>query len=81
MGIIKAKNVIYEYIRRDEEGNVEGIIKAVDDVSLDIEKGDYLNIDVTLAVTPVAPMCAGAWIWCLRLDRSISTSTLPKRQA
>ena len=44
MGIIKAKNVIYEYIRRDEEGNVEGITKAVDDVSLDIAQGDFIAI-------------------------------------
>ena len=25
MGIIKIKDLIFEYIRRDEEGNVEGI--------------------------------------------------------
>ena len=36
MGIIKVKDLIYEYIRRDEEGNVEGITTAVDNVSLDI---------------------------------------------
>ena len=28
MKIIKADNVVYEYIRRDEEGNVEGITRA-----------------------------------------------------
>lgn len=44
MGIIKAKNVVYEYIRRDEEGNVEGITKAVDEVSLDIKQGDFIAI-------------------------------------
>lgn len=44
MGIIKAKDVVYEYIRRDEEGNVEGITKAVDDVSLDIRQGDFIAI-------------------------------------
>ena len=44
MGIIKAKDVIYEYIRRDEEGNVEGITKAVDKVSLDINQGDFIAI-------------------------------------
>ena len=32
MEIIKANNVVYEYIRRDEEGNVEGITRAVNDV-------------------------------------------------
>ena len=44
MGIIKAKDVIFEYIRRDEEGNVEGITKAVDNVSLDIEQGQFIAI-------------------------------------
>ncbi len=44
MGIIKTKNLIYEYIRRDEEGNVEGITTAVDNVTLDIEKGDFIAI-------------------------------------
>lgn len=44
MGIIKANNLIFEYIRRDEEGNVESINRAVDDVSLDIKKGDFIAI-------------------------------------
>lgn len=44
MSIIKVKDLIFEYIRRDEEGNVEGITKAVDDVSLNIEQGDFVAI-------------------------------------
>ncbi|MCD8039491.1 MAG: energy-coupling factor transporter ATPase [Lachnospiraceae bacterium] len=44
MGIIKVKDLIYEYIRRDEEGNVEGITTAVDDVNLDISQGDFVAI-------------------------------------
>lgn len=44
MGIIKIKDLVFEYIRRDEEGNVEGITKAVDDVSLDIKQGDFVAI-------------------------------------
>jgi len=44
MGIIRTKNVVFEYIRRDEEGNVEGIIKAVDNVSMDIKQGDFIAI-------------------------------------
>jgi energy-coupling factor transporter ATP-binding protein EcfA2 len=44
MEIIKADNVVYEYIRRDEEGNVEGITRAVNDVSLDIEQGQFIAI-------------------------------------
>lgn len=44
MSIIKAKDVTFEYIRRDEEGNVEGITTAVDKVSLDIKQGDFIAI-------------------------------------
>lgn len=44
MGIIKAQDVVHEYIRRDEDGNVEGITKAVDDVTLDIEQGQFIAI-------------------------------------
>lgn len=44
MGIIKVKDLVYEYIRRDEEGNVEGITTAVDDISLDIKQGDFVAI-------------------------------------
>lgn len=44
MGIIKVKDLVYEYIRRDEEGNVEGITTAVDDVNLDISQGDFVAI-------------------------------------
>ncbi len=44
MGIIKAEDVVYEYIRRDEEGNVEGITKAVDDVSVDIREGEFVAV-------------------------------------
>ena len=44
MAIIKADDVTFEYIRRDEEGNVEGITTAVDKVSFTIEKGDFVAI-------------------------------------
>lgn len=44
MGLIKVKDLIFEYIRRDEEGNVEGITKAVDNVNLDINQGDFVAI-------------------------------------
>lgn len=44
MSIIKADHVTFEYIRRDEEGNVEGITTAVDGVSLDIRQGDFIAI-------------------------------------
>lgn len=44
MGIIKSENLIFEYIRRDEEGNVEGIKRAVDNVTIDIREGDFVAI-------------------------------------
>ncbi len=44
MGIIKTDKLVYEYIRRDEDGNVEGITKAVNDVTLDIKQGDFVAI-------------------------------------
>ena len=44
MKMIEAKNLVFEYIRRDEEGNVDGIIRAVDGVTLDIKPGDFVAI-------------------------------------
>ncbi len=44
MSIVKTKNLKFEYIRRDDEGNVEGITTAVDDVSLEIKQGDFIAI-------------------------------------
>ena len=44
MGIIKAKDLTFEYIRRDEEGNVEGITTAVNHVNLDIKAGEFIAI-------------------------------------
>ncbi|MDE7270293.1 MAG: energy-coupling factor transporter ATPase [Acetatifactor sp.] len=44
MNIIKTQNLTYEYIRRDEEGNVEGITTAVDHVSVDVRPGEFIAI-------------------------------------
>ena len=44
MGIIKARQLVHEYIRRDEEGNVEGITTAVDHVNMDIQPGEFIAI-------------------------------------
>lgn len=44
MAIIKTKDLVFEYIRRDEDGNVEGITRAVDDVDLEIQQGDFIAI-------------------------------------
>lgn len=44
MKIIETKNLTFEYIRRDEDGNVEGITTAVDNVSLNVRAGEFIAI-------------------------------------
>lgn len=44
MEIIKTDKLVYEYIRRDDEGNVEGITRAVDEVDIDVKQGDFVAI-------------------------------------
>lgn len=42
--MIQADQVIYEYARYDEEGNVTEIKRAVDGVDLDVKRGDFVAI-------------------------------------
>ena len=42
--MLRTKNLVFEYIRRDEEGNVEDILRALDDVSLEVQKGEFVAI-------------------------------------
>lgn len=42
--MIEAKDVVYEYFRRDEEGNVTEINRALDGVTLDIKQGEFIAI-------------------------------------
>ena len=44
MKIVKTKDLVFEYIRRDEEGNVEGITTALDHVDLEVNPGDFIAI-------------------------------------
>jgi energy-coupling factor transport system ATP-binding protein len=44
MGIIKAVKLAYEYARRDEDDNVLEVVRAVDGVDMDIERGTFLAI-------------------------------------
>lgn len=44
MKMIKARKLVHEYIRRDEEGNVNGVNRAIDEVDLDIQQGDFVAI-------------------------------------
>lgn len=44
MGIIEASKLVFDYIRRDEEGNAEGVTRAVDEVDLDVAQGEFVAI-------------------------------------
>lgn len=44
MNFIEARKLVHEYIRRDEEGNVEGIDTALDGVDLDISQGEFVAV-------------------------------------
>lgn len=44
MSIIRSKDLVHEYIRRDEEGNVEDIQTALDHVNINVEPGQFISI-------------------------------------
>ena len=44
MKMFDIKNMVHEYFRRDEEGNVTGITTAVDHVNLQVAPGDFIAI-------------------------------------
>ena len=44
MNIIKAVNLVYDYIKRDEEDRIEEVKRAIDHVDLEIEKGSFVAV-------------------------------------
>lgn len=42
--MIRFNDVTFEYIRRDEDGNVESITTALDEMSLHIKKGEFVAV-------------------------------------
>ena len=44
MGIIKAAKLAFDYLRYDEDGNVEDTQRAVDSVDLDIQPGEFVAV-------------------------------------
>ena len=44
MKMIKTDKLVFEYAKRDEEGNIIGKSRAIDEVSLDIEPGEFIAI-------------------------------------
>ena len=44
MGMIRAEKLVFEYDKRDEEGNVIGSHRAIDGVDIDIPQGSFVAI-------------------------------------
>ncbi len=42
--MVKARQLVHEYIRRDEDGNVESVQTALDHVDIDIKPGSFVAI-------------------------------------
>ena len=44
MDIIKTEHLVYEYEKRDEEGNVIGVSRAIDGVNVDVTPGQFVAV-------------------------------------
>lgn len=44
MSIIRTKNLVFDYIKRDEDGNVENVYTALDHINLKIEEGQFIAV-------------------------------------
>ena len=42
--LLQIKNLVFEYVRRDKDGEVDGFTRAIDDVSFDVKQGDFIAI-------------------------------------
>lgn len=44
MDMVRTQNLVFEYEKRDEEGNVIGVSRAVDQVDMDVREGQFIAI-------------------------------------
>lgn len=42
--MVQTENLVFEYEKRDEEGNLVGSYRAIDHVSLDVEEGQFIAV-------------------------------------
>jgi energy-coupling factor transport system ATP-binding protein len=42
--LIRAQDLVHEYFLRDEEGNVTGVTRALDGISLQVQQGDFIAV-------------------------------------
>ena len=88
MVIIKTSKLVHEFIRRDEEGNVDSITTALDKVDLDIKEGQFIAIlghngsgKSTLAKHINALLSPGeGTIWVDGMDVSEEKNVIPVRK-
>lgn len=89
MSIIKTKGLVHEFIRRDEEDNVESITTALDHVDLRVEAGEFIAIlghngsgKSTLAKHINALLAATeGTIWVDGMDVSKEENIIPVRKS
>lgn len=44
MNIIRTVNLVYDYIRKDEEDKIEEVNRAIDQINVEIEKGSFVAV-------------------------------------
>lgn len=44
MNLIEASKLVFEYVRRDKDGEVDGFTRAIDEVDIDVQEGDFIAI-------------------------------------
>lgn len=87
--MIKIKNLVHEYIRRDEEENVVDIKKAVDNVNIEVKPGQFVAIlghngsgKSTLAKHINAILYPGeGTVWVNGMDTSVEENLWKVRQS
>ena len=87
--MIKAENLVFEYEKHDDEGNVIGVRRAIDDINLDIEPGQFIAIlghngsgKSTLAKHINALLSATeGTIWVDGMDVSVEENVIPVRKS
>lgn len=89
MSIIKTKGLVHEFIRRDEEDNIESITTALDHVDLNVEQGQFIAIlghngsgKSTLAkhINALLEATDGT-IWVDGMDVSVEENVIPVRKS
>lgn len=44
MGMVQTEKLIFEYEKRDEEGNVTGTYRAIDEIDIDVKEGQFIAV-------------------------------------